>query len=637
MRTILQENSPQGKDGKRKTRKTGKKQEQSVEEIFASVSNIQASGLNPPPAKTVLTPRSAESCLKHGINPEVLRIRDLESFFDPNIDPAIQRMRHEAYSQRRHEMMQLVRTERKKIINAEMKAEAMGGNAGGASITPGALMAQQAKANATFVEEEEKRMMKMRRRQEKEIEQMLQFELKMNEIQEERDRRAAIDHQREEKRKREKAKRDKMVAEERRLKELRKKAMEDAEEEMRQEQAREMFRKEEELQIKRRAAEKAQKIEARQKEEERLRKQEEHRQQTQRILAEQQAAIKARMMEMEKLEQERQKRIAAELAEEKRRVAARRAAIEERITRNMKMAQKIEDKRKDDFYAKQEHHEQLRREHLGAQARDRELQARQTELMEQRRLMVLAQTRRDEERRKEDLVRSFADEEVNIKRVREARERNQMLIKEKKDLRTAMKLENVNRIKRIQEYRRLETLRRIHEGDKRITSMLARKQDIVDTRKQNALKVKIQKDNLVRVMDEAKAKGTSAAKMIKTIMAPPKEKKKKPKRIKGAQSMPAMGECFVRSCTVDATSFVARSLVISNSPMFASLAPYLFRCLARLPIAVGGPSAPLGPKPTNESLEERFNDNTPQPLPYVSPYEMSADPSAGQEATTVTF
>ena len=48
---------------------------------------------------------------------------------------------------------------------------------------------------------------------------------------------------------------------------------------------------------------------------------------------------------------------------------AKRAAIEERITRNMKMAQKIEDKRKSDFYAKQAHHDQLREEHLQAQAR----------------------------------------------------------------------------------------------------------------------------------------------------------------------------------------------------------------------------------------------------------------------------
>jgi len=40
----------------------------------------------------------------------------------------------------------------------------------------------------------------------------------------------------------------------------------------------------------------------------------------------------------------------------------------------MKMAAKVEEKRKHDFFAKQEHHEQLREEHLQAQDRDRELQ-----------------------------------------------------------------------------------------------------------------------------------------------------------------------------------------------------------------------------------------------------------------------
>ena len=44
-------------------------------------------------------------------------------------------------------------------------------------------------------------------------------------------------------------KRSKLAAEERRLKELRKKAMEDAEEEMRQNQAKSMFLKEKALQV----------------------------------------------------------------------------------------------------------------------------------------------------------------------------------------------------------------------------------------------------------------------------------------------------------------------------------------------------------------------------------------------------
>ena len=83
----------------------------------------------------------------------------------------------------------------------------------------------------------------------------------------------------------------------------------------------------------------------------------------------------------------------------------------------------------------------------------------------------------------------FEEEELNVQRVKEARDRNHMLQREKKTLRTSMKLENVSRVKRIQEYKRLETLRRIHEGDKRISEMMERKTDIVETRKKNALQV----------------------------------------------------------------------------------------------------------------------------------------------------
>jgi len=572
------------------------KAEQTVEEIFSSVSNIQASGLNPPPAKTVLSPRSAEACLRHGVNPEILRIRDLESFYDPNVDPAVQRMRHEAYSQRRHEMMHLVRTERKKLINAEIKAQTMGQNAAG-GLTPGAIMAQQAKANATFVEAEEKRMLKMRRRQEKEIEQMLQFEIKMSEIQKERDRRMEIEKQKEEKRKREKEKRMREIAEERRLKELRRKAMEDAEEELRQEQARAMYQKEKQLQAEREAKEKAQRIEARNREEERKRKQEEHRLQTQRILDEQQAAIKARLEQMEKQEAERQAVILEKQEVQKRKMMDRRKAIEKRIQRNMKMAQKIEEKRKEDFYAKQEHHEKLRAEHLDAQARDRELHRRQQELLEQRRLMVLAQTRRDEERRKEELTERFAEEEINVQRVKEAQDRNHMLIREKKGLRQAMKLENVNRIKRISEYRRLETLRRIHEGDKRIEEMMRRKSEIVESRKNNALKVKIQKDALMRVMEEAQTNSTKATKMIKQFLTSGEVQSKKKTKRKAARS----------------------------------------RSAGALPRNTSAPSMEaLGPKPEAPSLENRLAPQEAEPAAYISPYE--AGPQMAQNApTTVTF
>ena len=150
-----------GDDGKRISAKAA-----SIEDIWGSVSTIKAADLNPPPARIVLTPRSAEACLRHGVNPETLRIRPLDSFTEQGLDPVIQRMRHEAYTQRRFEMMRLVRAERKRLVAQEARDAdlAASGAGGGATITPQQLIAAQAKQNATFIEEEEKRMRKMQAR-----------------------------------------------------------------------------------------------------------------------------------------------------------------------------------------------------------------------------------------------------------------------------------------------------------------------------------------------------------------------------------------------------------------------------------------------------------------------------------------
>ena len=139
---------------------------QTIEEIWESVSRTKSADLNPPPSKIVLTPRSAEACLRHGLNPEILRIRPLDSFDVKGVDPTVQRLRHETYTQRRFEMMRLVRAERKRLVAQEARDAdlAASGGGGGATITPQQLIAAQAKQNATFIEEEEKRMRKMQAR-----------------------------------------------------------------------------------------------------------------------------------------------------------------------------------------------------------------------------------------------------------------------------------------------------------------------------------------------------------------------------------------------------------------------------------------------------------------------------------------
>lgn len=79
---------------------TTKKRMQTLEEVWATVSSAIGRDLNGGNAKPLrLTPRSAAACIKHGVTPELLKIRPLESFTNrPGAVPDdVARIRHEAY------------------------------------------------------------------------------------------------------------------------------------------------------------------------------------------------------------------------------------------------------------------------------------------------------------------------------------------------------------------------------------------------------------------------------------------------------------------------------------------------------------------------------------------------------------
>jgi hypothetical protein len=242
------------------------------------------------------------------VNPEVLRIRDLDSFWEVGIEPEIQRLRQETYSKRRLEMMKIVRKERKKLVNQEQAANDAGG---GSSLTPAQILAQQQKQNSTLVEIEERRLAKMRRRQEKELEQMLQFEVKMNDIQEEMKRKTEKEKRAEEKRIRDKEKRLRAMAEERRIRELRRKAAEDAEEEMRREMQEEMFQRDMTTLAEKKRNDRKAKVQGRINDEERARHQEEHRLMTQRLFKEQQDTLMTKAGERARKEKIRMAKVEA--------------------------------------------------------------------------------------------------------------------------------------------------------------------------------------------------------------------------------------------------------------------------------------------------------------------------------------
>lgn len=486
-----------------------------IEDVFNMVSVVTSSNLNPPPSKLVLTPRSAEACLKLGINPEIIKIRDIDSFWEHGVEPAVQRLRHEAYIQRRYDVMKQLRQERKRLINAEMEAaNKVEVNGGAVGLTPEQLIKQQEEATSSMIQQELARIAKMQKRQEKELEQMINFEVTRAKIQEEMAEKLAEEKRKEELRKKQQEKRLRLMAEERRLREVQKATQEEIEEQNRRAVARAMHEKEVQL-----AEEKARKLQMMKKkaieaEMEKKRLHEEHKRQTERFFQEEQMKLRKRLEDMQSAEKKKQDAIlkkAEELAEQQR---VKRAIVEKRLVENMQMAKMVEEKRKTDFLEKQEHHDKIRALHLQKQEEERQLHAQEIALQEQRRQMILLQQRREDEKRAEKMLARFEEEEIHVQEVMENQKMEHDILTEKKKLRTQMKLENVERVIRVTEYKRISTLKKLEDVDNRIKSMLQKRKDLVMERRKAAAATRIQKEAIAKVMEEVRSNASKASTLI---------------------------------------------------------------------------------------------------------------------------
>ena len=525
------------KKKKKKMRNADRSRAQNIDEIFASVSASQASDLNPPPERLALTPRSAEACLKCGINPETLKIRDLDSFVRGDITPAVQRMRHEAYSQRRHDQMKMLRSARKKILAEEdSPSKAFVQN-------NGLVVASE----STLVDLEKRRLEKMQFRQQREIEQMLDFELKMNRIQEEANGKIETDRKLQERREREKVQRKKEMAEVKRQKELQKRAQAEAEEERRRQLATEMFEKDRILAEERKRHDKIRDIETKNKEVERKRKAEEHRQQTEAILKKQQQEIIERLKELDHAEAVRTEMMEVQRIERAKEMEERRLEVSLRIKKNLKNARKVEHDRKKEIQSKQRQSAKLRAMMEARQVEEREAGRQEQMLLSRKRAMILEETRREEERKKQSLLRKQDETELNVRLTQEAHQRQLVLRKEQKIINKQLKSDNVERQKRVQEYQRLETLRKLREQEERTERMLQQKELLVQARRAAAIKSKIQRDTIVETMEQVKVtkKWGKATKSLNKVLGTSPSKTKKKNRPKStdlheSKSLPAL-------------------------------------------------------------------------------------------------
>lgn len=489
----------------------------SVEDIFNKVSVVTSSNMNPPAGKILLTPRSAEVCLKLGVNPEILKIRDIDSFWEPNIEPAVQRIRHEAYVQRRHELMKQCRLERKRLINKEF--EQSGNLQVSATLTPEMLLEQQREQSSTLIQLELKRIEKMQKRQEKELEGMIQFEISRAKTQQEFELRMQKDKKKDELRKKQQEKRLRLMAEEGRLRELQKVALEEAEEENRRAVAKDMYEREVTI-----AEDSKRKLEQARREAieidlEKKRKHEDHRRITQKFFEDENMKLRERLESMQGAEKKKQDAILEKQKYHADALLKKREIVEARLRQNMSYARKNEETRKEAFLEKQNHHETIRELALRKQEEERQLHAQEIMLQEQRRRMILLQKRKEEEKKAESMIIQFEEAEKHVEEVQEIREREHMINKEKQAVRTQMKYENVDRVGRVKEYQRLTTLKKIEDTDSRVKSMLTQREELVAERRRAAAETKRQKEAITKVMDEVRTNATKASKLISAALS----------------------------------------------------------------------------------------------------------------------
>merc|ERR1711865_578197 len=106
-----------------------------------------------------------------------------------------------------------------------------------------------------------------------------------------------------------------------------------------------------------------------------------------------------------------------------------------------------------------------------------------------------------------------------------------------------MKHDNVERMRRIEEYKRLETIRKLKEAEQRTEQLQQQKQDLLFQRKQASIHAKIQKDNIVAAMEQVKItkKWSKASKQMNMAMTTSSStsslKKSKKKRLGNGPTM----------------------------------------------------------------------------------------------------
>jgi len=147
-----------------------------------------------------------------------------------------------------------------------------------------------------------------------------------------------------------------------------------------------------------------------------------------------------------------------------------------------------------------------------------EMKQKENKIITKKREQQLRLKNDREENLKKSLLKKFQDDGEYLSAVFEERQKELQVEVERKELVKQLKLDNVERMKRKQDYERQETLRKMTESERRTEEMLRKKGDLVQQCRLAAREAKIQKDKIISIVEQSKmGGGRSIQKIISAI------------------------------------------------------------------------------------------------------------------------
>ena len=105
---------------------------------------------------------------------------------------------------------------------------------------------------------------------------------------------------------------------------------------------------------------------------------------------------------------------------------------------------------------------------------------------------------------KEALLDKFQYDEEHLSKLKVEKEKEILLLKEEREIHAELKKENVERIRRMRDYKYFWTMRNVSANDRRTEELLKEKERQAELRKKNAVVAKIRKDKLLEVIEKSK-------------------------------------------------------------------------------------------------------------------------------------